>query len=136
MLLDLHDMGFDQMEKPGELPPLVLAYIGDAVYELAVRGLLVSNGRVNLRLLHQATVGYVNAAAQAKAFRQLEGTLTEAESAVARRGRNTKSNHVPRHGDMLDYRLSTAFECLIGYLYLKGDRERLAEVLGILLKQE
>lgn len=124
----------EQVEHPDELPALVLAYIGDAVYELAVRTLLISQGSVKVNRLHQEAVQYVNAAAQAKALRALEGKLNEREAAVARRGRNTKSAHVPRNADVLDYRQSTALECLIGYLYLKRDTERLAEILRTALQ--
>ena len=132
----LNGLGFGQTEQPGDLPALVLAYVGDAVYELAVRSLLVAKGRVKVGKLHREAVGYVSAAAQAGALRVLEGYLTEQEAAVVRRGRNTKSAHTPRQAAVIDYRRSTALECLLGYLYLKGDGQRLREILEIVLKDE
>ena len=130
---DFKDLGFGAIDRPGDLPALVLAYVGDAVYELAVRSSLVAAGRVKVRQMHQETVRYVNASAQAEALRLLEGILTEDEAAVARRGRNTKSAHAPRRAGVIDYRHSTALECLIGYLFLKGERQRLEEILNIVL---
>ena len=129
----LNGLGFGMVEQPGDLPALVLAYVGDAVYELAVRSLLVAEGSVKVRRLHQEAVGYVNASAQAEALRILEGCLTEEEAAVVRRGRNTKSAHTPRNAGVIDYRHSTALECLIGYLFLNGNGQRLEEILEIVL---
>ena len=113
----------------------MLAYVGDAVYEIAVRSLLVVSGKVKIGKLHREAVGYVNASAQAEALRVLEGRLTEPEAAVVRRGRNTKSPHTPRRADVLDYRHSTALECLLGYLFLKGEGDRLTEILELILER-
>lgn len=118
-----------QNVQPGELPALALAYVGDAVYELAVRAHLVNSGISRVNRLHDEAVKYVQAKAQAKLVRELEGRLTAEETAVIRRGRNAKSPHTPRSTGVIDYRQSTAFECLIGYLYLKGDKDRLEEIL-------
>ncbi|TEB08315.1 Mini-ribonuclease 3 [Pelotomaculum schinkii] len=120
--------------QPGELPALALAYIGDAVYELAVRSHLVESGISRVKRLHDEAVKYVHAKAQARLLRELEGILTEEETAVIRRGRNAKSPHTPRSAGVIDYRQSTAFECLIGYLYLKGDKDRLEEILALALE--
>jgi ribonuclease-3 family protein len=120
--------------QPGELPALVLAYVGDAVYELAVRSHLVGSGMTRVNRLHDEAVKYVHAGAQAKIVRELEGILTAEETAVIRRGRNAKSPHTPRSAGVIDYRQSTAFECLIGYLYLKGDTTRLEEILALALE--
>jgi len=133
---DLSRLGFGSAERPGDLPALVLAYVGDAVYELAVRSLLVADGRVKVGQLHKEAVNYVSAAAQAEALRVLEGNLTEEEAAVMRRGRNTKSAHTPRSTGIMDYRHSTALECLIGYLFLKGEGQRLEEILVSVLSVE
>jgi ribonuclease-3 family protein len=123
--------GEEKLERPGELPALVLAYVGDAVYELAVRSHLAGSGLVKVRRLHDEAVKYVNAGAQARVLRALEGRLTEEESMIVRRGRNAKSPHTPRSCDVIEYRHSTAFESLLGYLYLKGDTARLAEILAL-----
>ncbi len=122
------------IERPGDLPALVLAYIGDAVYELAVREHLVSSGLARVNQLHGESVKYVNAGAQAKALHALEGRLNEEETAVMRRGRNAKSPHVPKGAGVIEYRHSTALESLIGYLYLKGDTVRLAEIIAAALE--
>lgn len=126
--------GKSKVEKPGDLPALVLAYVGDAVYELAVRSSLVNAGLVRVNRLHGEAVKYVNAGAQARLLRLLEGILTEEEAEVVRRGRNARSPHAPRGAGVVEYRHSTALECLIGYLYLKGDTDRLAEIMSLLLK--
>lgn len=115
--------------RPEDLPVLVLAYIGDAVFELAVREHLVGTGLVKVNRLHSETVKYVNAGAQAKALHALEGMFTEDEAAVVRRGRNARPPHTPRSAGMIEYRRSTALECLIGFLYLKGYSDRLAEII-------
>lgn len=112
-----------------QLPPLVLAYIGDAVYELAVRRYLVEKGRCHVNVLHREAVHYVRADTQAKLLRALDEKLTDQEKAVARRGRNAKSGHVPRGAGVVEYRQSTGLECLVGYLYLRGEKERLDELL-------
>ena len=124
----------NKIERPGDLPVLVLAYVGDAVYELAVREYLISTGLVKVNRLHNETVKYVNAGAQAKVLHMLEGMFTADEAAVVRRGRNAKSPHTPRSAGMIEYRRSTALECLIGFLYLKGETGRLAEIMDAALE--
>jgi ribonuclease-3 family protein len=112
-----------------QLPSRSLAYVGDAVYELHIRerGLLAS-GKVHQ--LHQATIAKVSAEGQARVAQWLYEKLTEEEQAVFRRARNTKSA-VPRRASVQHYRLSTAFEALIGYLHLKRETERLNEILAL-----
>lgn len=115
---------------PEQLPPLVLAYIGDAVYELYVRTGLIEAGLTKVNDLHRRAIKLVRAGFQAQFLQEIEGVLNEEELAIMRRGRNAKSGHVPKNADMIDYRYSTGFESLIGYLYLKGEQERLAELLA------
>lgn len=124
----------NKVGRPEDLPLLVLAYVGDAVYELAVREYLISTGLVKVNRLHNETVKYVNAGAQSKVLHALEGMFTAEEAAVARRGRNAKSPHTPRSAGMIEYRRSTALECLIGFLYLKGETGRLAEIMDAALE--
>lgn len=131
MLFTIED---NKINRPGDLPALVLAYVGDAVYELAVRGHLVNTGLVRVNRLHGEAVKYVNAGAQARILKALEGSLTEEEAAVVRRGRNAKSPHTPRGAGVIEYRHATALESLIGYLYLKGDTARLSEIMDMALK--
>ncbi|HEX3032186.1 MAG TPA: ribonuclease III domain-containing protein [Bacillota bacterium] len=113
---------------PEQLSPLVLAYLGDAVYELYVRAHLLGDGTGKVNSLHKAAVGFVQAKTQARILQELEKELSPVEAGVARRGRNTKSAHVPKNAEMLDYRKATALECLIGYLYLKGEHNRINEI--------
>ncbi|MGI6330896.1 MAG: Mini-ribonuclease 3 [Zhaonellaceae bacterium] len=122
------------VEKPEQISPLALAYIGDAVLELYVRTYLVWSGKQNVNILHKNAVQFVNASIQAKLLKSLEDDLTEEEITIAKRGRNAKSGHAPKNADMLDYRFSTGLECLIGYLYLKEDYRRLDEIFKILLQ--
>lgn len=117
------------LKNPMLLPPLTLAYVGDAVYELFVRQRLLELGHVRVNDLHRTAVRYVRARAQASALAELHPTLTEAEQDVVRRGRNAKGHAAPRGSDAAEYAASTGFETLIGFLYLGGQTERLAEVL-------
>ena len=117
-------------KNPAEFSPLVLAYIGDAVYELFTREkVLFLNPDMPAHKLHTENVRFVKAKAQSEGFSALEDMLTEEEAAVYRRGRNAKSATSPKNADILDYRRATGFESLIGYLYLKGERERLNEIM-------
>lgn len=118
------------------LNPLQLAFIGDTVWDLLVRARLVYRGR-NLRHLHQDAVACVNAAAQARAMKRLEGVTTEAEGDILRRGRNAHARHpVPRNQDPADYASATALEALIGYLYLTGQEERLLFLFDLSQQEE
>lgn len=123
-----------QMEQPMKnpllLPPLTLAYVGDAVYELFVRRRLLELGHVRVNDLHKTAVRYVRAAAQAKAVAELLPTCSEEEQDVVRRGRNAKSHAAPKGSDAAEYAAATSFETLAGYLYLAGRYERLEQVLG------
>lgn len=115
-----------------ELNSLALAYIGDAVYELYVRKNVLTQGKVRPQQLHLRSVKYVTAPAQATAVKAwIEGScLTEEERAVVRRGRNAKSASIPKNIAVEDYRYATAFEALIGYLYLNGNNERLEMLMA------
>lgn len=115
-------------EPPEQMSALVLAYLGDAVYELRVREYLIREGRAKVNYLHNEAVQFVRAATQAQVLRALEPALDETEQAVVRRGRNAKSQHVPKNSELMDYRYATALESLIGYLYLKGKFARIDEI--------
>ncbi|MEW5866541.1 MAG: ribonuclease III domain-containing protein [Bacillota bacterium] len=112
------------------LSAAVLAYVGDAVYELYVRTNLVRGGRLDMDELHKEAVSLVNAKAQAQALADLDAFLLPDEVEVARRARNVHTGRGPRSTPVLDYRHSTGFEAVIGYLYLLGRQARLQEVLG------
>jgi ribonuclease-3 family protein len=127
-------MNFQLKMPPEQVSCLVLAYLGDAVYELYVRSYLLGNGRVKVNNLHKQAVQFVQAKTQAQVLKALEGTLDDTEAGVVRRGRNTKSVHVPKNAEVIDYRHATALECLFGYLYLQGRHERIAEIFAYALK--
>lgn len=110
-----------------QLHPLVLAYIGDAFFSLYVRTRLLAYEQHKVRVLHTYDAAIVSASMQARAYKSLENTLTEEEQAVVRRGRNTKST-VPKSATVGEYRYSTGFESLLGYLYLQNNHERLSVI--------
>ncbi|WP_210367517.1 Mini-ribonuclease 3 [Bacillus sp. REN3] len=114
-----------------QLNSLALAYMGDAVYEQYVRHHLLQSGKVRPNQLHKEATKYVSAKSQARFLHQLleMDRLTEEEIAVVKRGRNAKSGTVPKNTDVQTYRYSTAFEALIGYLYLAGNVERVEELI-------
>lgn len=119
------------IKDPKLLNSLALAYIGDAVYEIYVRHYLLAKGNIRPNQLHNQAKRFVSAKAQASTlhhFFSLE-FLTEEEQAVLRRGRNAKSGTIPKNTDVQTYRYSTAFEALIGYLYLEKRHERLEELI-------
>ncbi|MES9736031.1 Mini-ribonuclease 3 [Peribacillus frigoritolerans] len=113
------------------LNSLALAYIGDAVYETYIRHHLIQKGAVKPNLLHKKATSFVAAKAQNKIihFFLESDCLSEEESAVVRRGRNAKSGTVPKNTDVQTYRYSTAFEALMGFLYLSGRIERMEELI-------
>ncbi|MBS4031707.1 MAG: Mini-ribonuclease 3 [Clostridiales bacterium] len=113
------------------LPPILLAYVGDAVFELYIRQALIRQGAKPVNQLHRAATRFTSAAGQAEILRWLEPQLTEEEMVFVRRGRNTKSK-VPKNADMAEYRLATGLETLFGYLYLSGAQERLDELFSFI----
>lgn len=115
----------------GEYSPLALAYIGDAVYELAIRTLVMNRGNMQVNKMHKKTANLVKADAQARFYLLLEEELTDAEKAAYRRGRNAKSFTMPKHATMKDYRMATGFEALMGYLYLSGRTERMVDLVAL-----
>ena len=119
------------MMQPKQMNALALAYMGDVVYEMAVRRRLLEKGLTRPNDLHRGAVRYVNARAQASVvtFWLETNALTEEEQAVVRRGKNAKSGSVPKKVDVHTYRYSTAFEALIGYIYLTERRDRLEELI-------
>ena len=115
-----------------QMSPLVMAYVGDAVFELAIRSRKTTGRPRKIGEIHQEVVNLVKAEKQAQILRDIEGCLTEEELVVVKRGRNAKSHSIPRHAATSDYRWSTGFEALFGYLFLKGDEKRLQEILGLI----
>lgn len=109
------------------MSPLTWAYVGDSVYEMYIRTYLSNQTNLNPHKLHILSIKYVKASSQAKIVKKLE--LTENEKEIVRRGRNTENHHLPKHASAEDYMYSTAFEALIGYLYLTKRNDRLQEIL-------
>lgn len=110
------------------LNPIVLAYIGDAVYEMAIRQYVISQPNHRPHHMHREAIKYVSAKAQAAFLHRITPILTEEEADIVRQGRNTKSS-VPKNANMNDYRQATALEALFGYLYYEKRMERLRELV-------
>lgn len=119
--------GFEP-DKAAEYSPLVLAYIGDAVYELIVRSRLLARGNRPVNRLHKESANLVKASSQAGIIKALLPTLSEEEKLIYKRGRNAHSHSIAKNASVSDYRQATGMEALIGYLYIKGDIERACEI--------
>ncbi|MBQ3414314.1 MAG: Mini-ribonuclease 3 [Clostridia bacterium] len=111
------------------MAPLTWAYIGDCVYELYVRTKLVNETKLKPHALHIEAIKHVKAKAQAETLQKIYEDLTEEEKDIVRRGRNAENHHLPKNANVHEYMYSTAFEALIGYLYLTKQKTRLKEIL-------
>ena len=111
--------------------PLTLAYIGDAIFELVVRTVLVERKNTQAEKLHKAATKIVKAETQALLIEAVKDDLTEEELAVYKRGRNAKAVTRAKNATMSEYRRATGFEALMGYLYLKGDMERMIKLIRL-----
>lgn len=109
--------------------PLTLAYVGDAIYDLIIRTMVVEQANRPANVLHHITVKYVSAVAQARIVAALQGDFTEEEQAVYRRGKNAKPHTMAKNASSGDYMKATGFEAVLGWLYLKGDMERILELV-------
>lgn len=109
--------------------PLVLAYIGDGIYDLVIRSMVVGKGNAHVNDMHKTTSRFVKAHAQSEMIRELLPELTEEEVAVYKRGRNANSVTMAKNATMADYRRATGFEALMGYLYLEDRMERMMELI-------
>ena len=119
-----------------QMKSLALAYMGDSVYELYVRHHLLKEGDIQPQHLHKKAIQFVSAVSQAGVVKvwQEENVLTEEEEGVLRRGRNAKSGSVPKNTNVQTYRYSTAFEAVLGFLYLSGQTERLETLITDAIK--
>ena len=113
-----------------------LAHMGDAVFELLVRGWLCQHGKATGKGLHQATIQLVRAEHQAACAEKILPLLTEAELAVFRRGRNAQVHSVPQHASRAQYGTATALEALFGWLYLSGQRQRASDLFETMMEDE
>lgn len=111
--------------------PLTLAYIGDGVYDLIIRSLVVSHGNKQVNKLHKETSSLVQASAQSLMMRAMQEHLTEEEHMIYKRGRNAKSISPAKNQSITDYRRATGFEALLGYLYLKKEWKRMLDLVKI-----
>lgn len=115
------------------MPPLVWAYVGDCVYELFIRTKLVEETKLKPHALHIEAIKHVKAKAQAETLNKIYDELTEKEKDIVRRGRNAENHHLPKNANVQDYMYATAFEALIGYLYLTKQNSRLKEIFEKIL---
>ncbi len=123
---------FPQKERDiREYSPLKLAYLGDAVYEIIIRTLIIEGTGGPVKLLHQKSSALVNAHSQATLIASLQEELTEEEQRIYRQGRNAKTSSVAKHADIHDYRNATGLEALFGFLYLTGHSARAIELCRI-----
>ena len=111
--------------------PLTLAYIGDAIYELVIRTILVEKGNTQVNKLHKRASRLVKASAQSAMIEKLKPYLTEEEMGVFKRGRNAKAATMAKNATMSDYRRATGFEALMGYLYLEKNWTRMVELIRL-----
>lgn len=121
---------------PRVYSPLVLAYIGDAIFEVFIRTEIVSRGNAPVNKLHKMAKEYVKASAQAAMYRSIQPFLTEEEEAVFKRGRNAKAGSVPKNADLMDYKHATGLEAICGYLYLGGQIKRLQYLINLAIEEK
>lgn len=121
---------------PSQLSPLTLAFVGDTVYDLFVREMLVCQANRPVKKLHETAVQSVKASAQARAYMKILPLLSEEEEAILKRGRNAHTNHIPKNGNPKDYHHATAVETLFGYLYLMGKTDRLRELFTVIISMQ
>lgn len=114
-----------------EYSPLTLAYIGDSIYDLIIKSLVLNQGNRPVQKLHGLTSSYVQASAQSRMMRAMQEHLTEQEHAIYKRGRNAKSVSPAKNQSVTDYRRATGFEALLGYLYLNKEYGRLLELVKL-----
>lgn len=124
------------VKNPDQASPLVLAFVGDTIFDLAVRTLLIETHDATMQNLHRMSSARVRAAAQAQAGQAVFPLLDEPEQAVFLRGRNAKSGTIPKHASLEDYSMATALECLIGWLFLSGQEERMLALLQVALQHQ
>ncbi|MCY6483519.1 Mini-ribonuclease 3 [Clostridium aestuarii] len=118
-----------------QLNPLVLAFVGDSIYEVFIRTYLVNNNRnMSVHKLHVKAISYVKAHSQSEFMKKIQAELNEEEYGIFKRGRNTKSGSVPKNADVQEYRIATGFEATLGFLYITEQVDRLNELLNKVIK--
>ena len=119
-----------------QLSPLTWAYVGDCVFELYIRTKLINETKLKPHELHIKAINYVKAKTQAEMLKRIHDMLTEEEQDIVRRGRNAENHHLPKNANVQEYMYSTAFEALIGYLFLCKKEERVKEIIEMALKSK
>lgn len=133
---ELNELGFNISERDlNQYSPLVMAYIGDTVFELYVRTIVVLEGNAPVHKLHKRSVSFVKAKSQSDIIHRILDILSPEEQDIVRRGRNAKSGSIPKNADVTEYKYATGFEALIGYLYLSRNYTRLMEILKLAVGQ-
>ena len=122
-------MGLETPDEARLMQPSVLAFIGDAVFNLFIRERLIMNKKGTSHQLHILATDYVKASSQSKISKALMDNFTEEEAYIFRRGRNAKSTTIPKNAEVQDYKYATGFEALLGYLYLTKQNERLYQLM-------
>lgn len=120
---------------PRTLNSLALAFIGDTIFDLLTRGMIIAEGNAPVNTMHKKAKSIVNATSQSKMYSAIENKLTEEELGVLKRGRNAKSHTSAKNQSIIDYRRATGVEALFGYLYLKGEYDRIEELYNVGLKE-
>ncbi|AVM68533.1 ribonuclease III [Lachnospiraceae bacterium oral taxon 500] len=110
--------------------PLSLAYLGDNIFDLFLRYMVVAEGNAQAHRYHERVTAYVKAGGQAAFYEKIKAELTEEEQTIFKRGRNAKTLHVPKHSSPEEYAVATGVETLLGYLFLKGEMERLSVLMA------
>ena len=114
---------------PEQIAPLILAHLGDTVYEVVVRTVVDTRSNRQIAKVHNSIVKFVKAEAQSRIISALEPELTEEELTIYHKGKNAHTNTFPKNGTKADYHRATGFEALVGYLYLKGRTDRMLEIV-------
>lgn len=117
-----------------QISPLTWAYVGDCVFELYIRTNLVNTTNLKPHDLHIRAISFVKAKSQAKMLENITEFLTDEEKDIVRRGRNAENHHLPKNANIQEYMYSTAFEALIGYLYLSKKTKRVEEIIEMAIK--
>ena len=118
-----------EKQEINQMSPLIWAYVGDCVYELYIRTYLVDHTNLNPHKLHIEAIQYVKAGNQAAFLKELYEDLNEEEKDIVRRGRNANNHHLPKNSNVQEYMYATAFEALIGYLYLNQNYKRVKQII-------
>lgn len=129
LLCQIEDNFSLRRPRPEQLSPLTLAFIGDGVYDIIIRTIIVEQGNAPVNQLHRKSSALVKASAQAELFYRVEPVLSQEELAVFKRGRNAKSATSAKNASIQEYRIATGVEALMGYLYLKNQTGRAIEII-------